>query len=145
MFSISDEHVRQRGQIRLILTAPFIYAMVIPLGLMDLCISFYQFVCFPAYGIPWVKRKKYVQLVRRGDGLPWFDRFNCTYCSYANGVCAYMRAVLIETEKYWCPIKYKMRVGYQPPHPQGTYAEDGNLKELKTVIQGGRKAPEGEA
>ena len=145
MTSIAEERGRQRGNFRLLLTAPFIYSMVIPLGLMDLCISFYQFICFPAYGIPLVRRKKYVQLVRRGEGMWWFDRFNCTYCSYANGVCAYMRAVLIETEKYWCPIKYKMRAGYQPPHPQATYATDGNMKELKVILQEGRKAPEGEA
>lgn len=145
MQSIFGEHAKRRGGVRLLLTSPFIYAMVIPLVLIDLCVSLYQNVCFPAYGITTVSRKKYVQLVRRGKSLPWMDRFNCTYCSYANGVCAYMRAVLIETEKYWCPIKYKARIGYTPPHPQGTYAEDGDLKTLETVLRDGPPAPQGRA
>ncbi len=145
MISIFDEHRRRRGRFLLLVTSPVIYAMIIPLAFVDLCTSLYQNVCFPAYGIATVPRKKYVQLVRRGEKLPWLDRFNCTYCSYANGVCAYMRAVLIETEKYWCPIKYKARVGYQPPHPQGTYAEDGNLKTLETILKDGPPAPQGKA
>lgn len=135
MLSISHERVKQRGRLALVLTAPVIYAMIIPLAFADLCASIYQFVCFPAYGIPHVSRKKYVQLVKRGQGLRWIDRFNCTYCSYANGVAAYMRAVLIETEKYWCPIKYKARIGYQPPHPQGTFAPDGDGETLKAILR----------
>ncbi len=126
-----------QGRLRILLTSPVIYSMIVPLVFIDLCASLYQFVCFPAYGIARVPRKKYVQLVRRGLKLPWLDRFNCTYCSYANGVAAYVRAVLIETEKYWCPIKYISRPGYQPPHPQEAYAADGDVEGLKKVL--GRK------
>jgi hypothetical protein len=135
MFSIFGVHHAKRGRWRLVFTAPFIYGMVIPLALMDLCTSIYQRVSFPAYGIPCVPRKKYVQLVKRGLHLNALDRFHCAYCSYANGVCAYLRAVLIETEKYWCPIKYKARVGYEPPHPQKAYAEDGDTEALKKVLE----------
>lgn len=145
MFSIYFEHGRRRGYIRLLLTAPFIYGMIIPLAFIDLATSCYQFICFPAYGISRVSRKKYVQLVRRGRKLPWHDNLNCLYCSYANGVCAYLRAVLIETEKYWCPIKYQARKGYQPPHPQETYAEDGNVEKLKTVLQHRSSVPQAKA
>lgn len=38
------------------LTAPFIYALIVPLGLLDLAMTVYQWVCFPAYGIPRVRR-----------------------------------------------------------------------------------------
>ena len=134
MLSIYGAREEKRGKFRMLLTAPFIYSMVIPLVLIDACVTVYQAVCFPAYGIPLIPRKRYVQLIRRGVDLPWIDRFNCTYCSYANGVCAYLRAVLIETEKYWCPIKYKARAGYVPPHPQGNFAEDGDMEELKEVL-----------
>jgi hypothetical protein len=145
MKSISVERTRQRGHLRLLLTSPVIYAMIIPLVFIDLCATLYQTICFPAYGIPRVPRKKYVQLVKRGHGLWWFDQFNCTYCSYANGVAAYVRAVLIETEKYWCPIKYKMRVGYQPPHPQGTFAPDGDTDALEKVLWEKPRPPQGTA
>lgn len=36
-----------------ILTAPFIYACIVPFALLDLFVSAYQAVCFPVYGIPY--------------------------------------------------------------------------------------------
>lgn len=136
MFSIAGQHIRERGKVRIMLTAPVIYGMIIPIVFIDLCATLYQAVCFRAYGVARVPRKKYIRLVKRGKNLPWNDRFNCTYCSYANGVAAYVRAVLIETEKYWCPIKYHLRQNstYHPPHPQRNYAEDGNIKELEQIL-----------
>ncbi len=35
-----------------VLTAPVIYAMIVPIILLDLSVMFYQAVCFPVYGIP---------------------------------------------------------------------------------------------
>jgi hypothetical protein len=31
---------------------------------------------------------------------------NCTFCSYANGLIAYVREVAARTEQYWCPIRH---------------------------------------
>ena len=38
------------------------------------------------------------------------EKFNCLYCSYANGVAAYVREVAARTEQYWCPIKHARRL-----------------------------------
>jgi len=38
------------------------------------------------------------------------EKFNCLYCSYANGVAAYTREVAARTEQYWCPIKHARRI-----------------------------------
>mgnify|MGYP003894196953 CR=1 FL=1 len=35
---------------------------------------------------------------------------NCAYCSYANGVVAYVREIAARTEQYWCPIKHARRI-----------------------------------
>lgn len=137
MLSIGDARTRQRGLLRVWMVAPVIYAMIIPIVFLDLCASLYQAICFRAYGIKPVERKKYVLRVRRGVGLPFIDRFNCTYCSYANGVAAYIRAILIETEKYWCPIKYQANRGFIAPHPQPGYANDGDEKALKRALDEG--------
>lgn len=134
MFSIFEARKERRGRMRLLLTAPFIYGMAIPLCVMDLCTSVYQWVCFPLYGIPVVRRQAYVGKIHRGMGTTWLDRFHCAYCSYANGVCAYLRAVLIETEKYWCPIKYAAR-DMKSPHPQTGYADDGDIPALKETLK----------
>ena len=43
-----------------ILTIPFIWAMIIPIVMTDIFVSIYQAICFPIYKIPKVKRKEYV-------------------------------------------------------------------------------------
>jgi hypothetical protein len=47
-----------------LLTAPFIYGVIVPLVLLDLVASVYQFVCFPVYGIGKVRRKDYIFLAK---------------------------------------------------------------------------------
>lgn len=138
MLSIGEERARQRGLLRIWLVAPVIYVMIFPIVLFDLAATAYQAICFRAYGIPRVSRRKYVRLFSRGrKTVTPLDRFNCAYCTYANGVVAYARAILIETEKYWCPIKYQTRKDFTPPHPQEIYAEAGDEKGLRGIVRGG--------
>jgi len=42
------------------LTAPVIYGMIFPLAIADFCVTLYQAVCFPVYGIIKVKRADYL-------------------------------------------------------------------------------------
>jgi hypothetical protein len=94
-----------------IITAPFIYAVIVPLLLLDLFVSIYQAVCFPAYGIPKVKRADYFVFDRHHLAyLNAIEKLNCAYCSYANCLIAYVREIAARTEQYWCPIKHARRV-----------------------------------
>jgi hypothetical protein len=94
-----------------ILTAPIIYSLVIPFVLLDLFVTIYQTVCFPAYGIPKVRRADYFAFDRHHLAyLNAIERLNCEYCTYANGLIAYVREIASRTEQYWCPIKHAMRV-----------------------------------
>lgn len=94
-----------------ILTAPFIYAVIIPFVLLDLFVSVYQFVCFPVYGIPKARRGDYIAIDRnRLRYLNAIEGFNCMYCSYGNGVLAYVVEIAGRTEQHWCPIKHARRV-----------------------------------
>ena len=43
-----------------VLTAPVIYAGIVPFLLLDLFVSLYQAVCFPIYGIAKIKRADYL-------------------------------------------------------------------------------------
>jgi hypothetical protein len=97
------------------LTTPVIVALAIPLALLDLCVTGYQWVCFPAYGIARVRRARYFTIDRhRLPYLSVVEKVNCTCCSYANGVLAYVREVSARTETYWCPIKHARPV--RDPH-----------------------------
>jgi hypothetical protein len=95
----------------MILTAPAIYALIIPVLLLDLFVAVYQLVCFPVYGIPRVRRSDYLAFDREQLAyLNALEKLNCAYCAYANGVFAYVREVGSRTEQYWCPIKHAQRV-----------------------------------
>jgi hypothetical protein len=94
------------ASIQTYLTVPIIYALIVPLGLLDLGVTAYQWICFPAYGIPRVRRHPYVALDRRLPYLNAIEKMNCVYCGYANGVLAYAREIASRTEQYWCPIKH---------------------------------------
>ena len=95
----------------MILTAPVIYALIIPVLLLDVFVAVYQTVCFPVYGIPRVRRSDYLAFDREQLAyLNAIEKLNCGYCAYANGVFAYVREVASRTEQYWCPIKHARRV-----------------------------------
>lgn len=96
---------------RNVVTAPFIYAMMIPLLLLDLFVTVYQAVCFPLYRIPKVTRSNYIIVDRHHLGyLNIIEKLNCIYCGYADGLLAYTRQILSRTEMYWCPIKHARKV-----------------------------------
>jgi hypothetical protein len=92
-------------------TTPIIWGCLIPIALLDVSLRFYQFICFPIYGIPKVRRKDYIIMDRRRlDYLNWAEKLNCEYCAYANGVFAWATEVAARTEQYWCPIKHALRL-----------------------------------
>lgn len=94
-----------------VITAPVIYAMIVPFVLLDLFVTVYQAVCFPIYGIPKVKRADYFVFDRHHLAyLNAIEKLNCAYCSYANCLIAYVREIAARTEQYWCPIKHARRV-----------------------------------
>lgn len=93
-----------------VLSAPVIYGMVLPLMLLDICITFYQHLCFRIYGIPRVRRSDYFVIDRHHlDYLNAIEKLNCVYCGYGNGLMAYAREITARTEQFWCPIKHAQR------------------------------------
>jgi hypothetical protein len=94
-----------------VLVSPVIYSLIIPLALLDLGLGLYQAVCFPAYGMRKVPRSRYFHYDRGRLGyLNLIEKIGCAYCSYANGVAAYVREVGSRTEQYFCPIKHSRAV-----------------------------------
>ena len=94
-----------------LITGPIIYGMIFPLLMLDFCVSFYQWACFPIYGITKVRRADYLVFDRRQLGyLNFIEKFHCTYCEYGNGLMGYMREILARTEAYFCPIKHAHKI-----------------------------------
>ena len=94
-----------------LVTGPIIYAMAVPLAVLDLFVTLFQAVCFPIYRIAKVRRGDYIVLDRHQLGyLNLIERFHCEYCAYANGLIAYASEIAARTEQYFCPIKHARKV-----------------------------------
>lgn len=90
-----------------LITGPIIYAMIVPLAILDLFVSFYQATCFPIYGIPKAQRADYIVFDRQQlEYLNFIEKFHCTYCAYGSGLIAYVAEIIGRTEQYFCPIKH---------------------------------------
>jgi hypothetical protein len=73
---------------------------------------------------------------RRLAYLNGIERVNCTYCSYANGLFAYVSEVAARTEQYWCPIRHAraIRAPHRRYHAFFEYGDaEGYRKGLKRV------------
>jgi hypothetical protein len=118
-----------------VLTAPVIYALFVPILLLDLSISVYQHICFRAYGIKRVKRSDYFVFDRAHLAyLNLIEKINCAYCSYGNGVMAYGREVVARTEQYWCPIQHARKIMAAHPYYTG-FVDFGDAQSYKDELE----------
>jgi hypothetical protein len=84
---------------------------VVPFLLLDASVALYQWVCFPIYGIPKVRRKDYLVFDRgRLAYLNSIEKVGCIYCTYANGLLALITEIAARSEQHFCPIKHARRL-----------------------------------
>ncbi len=119
---------------RNVLSIPFIYPVLLPMLLLDAFVTLYQWVCFPLYRIPRVRRSDYFVFDRTHLAyLNLLEKINCAYCSYGNGLMAYGREVVGLTEQYWCPIKHARRVLQAHPHYHG-FSDYGDAENYRSEL-----------
>ena len=100
-----------RGDIATLASVPVIYAMIVPFVILDATLGIYQAICFRAWGVKRVRRRDHFALDRHKLAyLNGVERLNCLFCSYANGLIAYVREIAARTEQYWCPIRHARSV-----------------------------------
>jgi hypothetical protein len=123
-----------------LLTAPIIYAVLVPLLLLDVSLMLYQVVCFPVYGIKWVRRRDYLIFDRNHLAyLNIIEKVNCAYCSYANGLAGYYTEIAGRTEQYWCPIKHARRMLHAHPYYHN-FTDFGDAEAYKKELTELRRA-----
>jgi hypothetical protein len=113
------------------LGAPIIYAVLLPIALLDATVSLYQTICFRLWGLRRVARGSYFQFDRQKLAyLSPLQKLNCLYCGYANGVLAFVVEVASRTEQYWCPIQHA--VPPRAPHKRyDGFAGYGDHEDLR--------------
>ncbi|RCW23146.1 hypothetical protein DFR48_10714 [Ciceribacter lividus] len=128
-----------RAHVAYVLTAPMIYALIVPLVFLDLSVTIYQHICFRAYGIPRVRRSAHVIIDRHHLAyLNGIEKLNCIYCGYANGVIAYAREIAGRTEAFWCPVKHARRA-VDPHEHFNRFFDYGDAQSYRAWLDAQRK------
>lgn len=127
-----------------LITGPIIYAMIVPLLIVDIFVTLYQWACFPIYGIKRVPRGRYIVFDRHHlSYLNFIEKFHCAYCEYANGMVAYITEVLARTEQYFCPIKHARKL--VAPHSRyARFIEYGETVDYEARLEAYRQQLEQE-
>jgi hypothetical protein len=122
-----------------LVSAPFIYSLIVPVILLDLAVTSYQAICFRIYAIPLVKRRDYIVIDRhRLVYLNYIEKMNCVYCGYGNGVLDYAREITARTELYWCPIKHA-RLSRASHEMSGNFVDYGDAEAYRSNLESIRK------
>lgn len=117
-----------------VLSAPLIYGLIVPLLLLDAGATLYHTVCFPIYRIEKVRRADYIVFDRHHLAyLNALEKLNCAYCSYANGLIGYVGEIAARTEAYWCPIKHARRLAYRHQY-YAEFADYGDVAAYRKTI-----------
>jgi hypothetical protein len=89
MYPIFSSHIRRIGWVRTLAGALSMYTCIPGLMIMHVtgCVALYQWLLRPLLGLSRVRWADHVIIDRhRIEGMSWLDKFNCMFCSYANGL-----------------------------------------------------------
>ncbi|MDD5211679.1 MAG: hypothetical protein PHV62_04630 [Sulfuricurvum sp.] len=99
------------------LTAPIIYAGIIPAFILEFFLFLFQGINFRVYKIAPVARKDYFVFDRANlDFLNIIEKVNCFYCSYFSGLLGYTMEIVGRTEQFWCPIRHARKLRNHHAH-----------------------------
>ena len=119
-----------------LVSAPFIYFQIFPLVFADVSIEIYHRICFPLYGLPYIKRGKYIVIDRQKlSYLTMHEKINCMYCGYGNGLLHYLSAIAGESEKYWCGITHAKHAGVLVQDQQKNFLPYGDEKAFDEFVK----------
>ena len=125
------------------ITGPIIYALIVPIVLLDLFVAIYQMVCFPVYGIQKARRSDFIVFDRHHLAyLNLIEKINCAYCSYATGVISYANEIASLTEKHWCPIKHARNLT-KTHQRYSQFADYGDSEGYHRRVRSGRTGSQG--
>lgn len=106
---------------------PFIYSAGVLIILLDIWVELYHRISFPLYGIPYIRRRNYIKIDRHKlKYLHIFQKVNCLYCGYTNGVLQYIVRIVAETERYWCGIQHIQDDNFVPPSHHNEFIAYGD-------------------
>lgn len=129
------EYRKHKCVLRQFIAGPIIYLTGVPLVLLDVLLALYQYTVFPLLSIPRVRRSQYIRIDRHKlSYLTVWEKVNCAFCGYANGVIMYAMRIAGETERYWCGIKHRDDPTFTPPPHHKFFLPYGDEEKFKEFI-----------
>ena len=119
--------------LRVLIAAPLVWLMIVPVVISDIFIEIYHRIAFPILGIPMVKRSQYIRIMDR-EKLPylsWPERLGCAYCGYVNGWLHYASTIAGRTEAHFCAIAHLEDRGYVPSPHEKSFEKYGHESALR--------------
>jgi len=118
------------------LSIPFIWLPLVAILIFDVFLEIYHRISFPLFGLPVVKRSKYIKIDRHKlKYLNFIQKVNCGYCGYVNGFINYASKIIGETEKYWCGIRHKPDENFEEPQHHKDFVLDyDNEKQFREFL-----------
>lgn len=107
-----------------LISGALMYIMILFFLLADFMAFLFQAVYFTTFKVPKIKRSDYVVVDRQKlSKLNLVQKIACVYCGYANGVIAWIRAILIQVEIYSCAIRHRTPPAGQPHIDEEEYED----------------------
>jgi len=127
------EHLKdKKRRFQQLISLPIIWSVLIPLIIFDLWTELYHRICFPLYGLEYVKRSDYIRIDRHKlKYLTWYQKVGCAYCGYVNGLASYWSVIAGRTEKYWCGIMHQKYPGFKAPAHHKNFVKYGDEKAFR--------------
>ena len=130
------EYRRHHRLVKHLFVGALLYCFAIPIVFTDFLLECYHRICFPLLGIPIVKRSQYIRIDRHKlSYLNLWEKLNCAYCGYANGLIMYAMRIAGETERYWCGIKHRDDPTFTPPAHHEFFLPYGDEKKFKQFVR----------
>ncbi|MFH1649940.1 MAG: hypothetical protein ABIA93_05300 [Candidatus Woesearchaeota archaeon] len=134
-----DQLKHKERRFKHFISIPIIYSVFIAIVILDIWTEIYHRICFPLYGLPYVKRRNYILIDRHKLKYLSFGRkIACIYCGYANGVAHYLTEIAGQTEKYWCGIMHHKKKGFIAPEHHASFLRYNDKKQFEK-FKGKRK------
>ena len=123
----------QNHSILSVISAPFVLMMIFPVVFCDIFLEIYHRICFPLYGMEYVKRSQYIHIIDRSKlpYLTFLEKLGCAYCGYVNGWLHYASVIAGKTESYFCAIVHLEKRGYVPSEHEKSFVKYGDEAALR--------------
>lgn len=129
-----------RSILRYLALIILLYSLLFPFVLLHVFVEVYHQIGFRLCRIPRVDHTRFIIIDRHKlSYLRWWQKINCLYCGYVNGLLGYVSEIAARTEYYWCPIQHKKIPKMHIPKHHKLFAAYNDAEAFRALYQSTKK------